>query len=61
MLRVRLYVSGDFKEENCEYGVTKEYSEHDRLRKLYGEVDSNGLFEQEVRKCLGKMLISGKH
>ena len=50
-------MSGEFKEENCEYGVTKEYSEHDRLQKLYREVDLDGLFEQEVRKCLGRILI----
>ncbi|MCJ1445797.1 MAG: hypothetical protein MMC23_006302 [Stictis urceolatum] len=58
MLRVRLYVSRDFKEESSKYGITKEYGEHDRLRKLYGEVDLDALFDREVHHRLGKMLIS---
>ena len=61
MLRVRLYVSRDFKEESSKYGITKEYGEHDRLRKLYGEVDLDALFDREVHHRLGKMLISGTY
>ena len=60
ILRIRLYIRGNSTDSRANFGHSKDYGDHGRIRTLYNNIDLSLLIENELEQPHGRVLVSGK-